>query len=207
MWNGAFRYPSLKLILFFSTRSKRVLKIWSVSNPIINSKKDERTNTPLHSLESDTTSHNSVIFWWTMMLRKQQIEEYNIHVSVINWRSAEELRCLFVRKEWSEYFLGLWRHPCARMHNWDSGKRCWDEACLMIIEVGGEPLSRVMWRGYANVSVYELPLLDVRVVSLGMSSQLLHMKGSSSQNECAWFIPVEHECIYLCLNGNQFRQV
>ena len=55
----------------------------------------------------------------------------------------------------------------------------------MIIEVGGEPLSRVMCRGYSNVSVYELPLSDVRVVSLGMSSQLLHMKGSSSQNECA----------------------
>ena len=60
--------PSLKLILFFSTRSKRVLKIWSVSNSIINSKKDERTNTSLHSLESDTTSHNSVIFWWIRVL-------------------------------------------------------------------------------------------------------------------------------------------
>ena len=54
----------------------------------------------------------------------------------------------------------------------------------MIIEVEGESLSRVMWRGYSNVSVYELPLSDVRVVSLGMSSQLLHMDDSSSQNEC-----------------------
>ncbi len=54
----------------------------------------------------------------------------------------------------------------------------------MIIEVEGESLSRVMWRGYLNVSVYEPPLSDVRVVSLGMSSQLLRIHDSSSQNEC-----------------------
>lgn len=135
MWNGAFRYPYLKLILFCSIWSKRVLKTWIVSNPIINSKKDERTNTPLHSLESDTTSHNSVIFWWIRVLWIEQKEEDIIHVLVINWKSAEEPRCLFVREGWSEYSLGLWRHSYTWMHNWDSSIRYWDGAYLLITTI------------------------------------------------------------------------
>ena len=145
MWNGAFRYPSLKLILFFSTRSKRVLNLWSASNPIINSKKDKRTNTPLHSLESDTTSYVSVIIWWTRVLWIEQKEEDIIHVSVISWRSVEELRCLFVREGWSEYFLWLWRHSCTRTHLEDTHR--WDWTYLNVIHSGWESLSRVMWRG------------------------------------------------------------
>ena len=168
-----------------------------VSNSIINSQYKRRTSSTLHSLESDTTSSDSVIYWWTMELCIEQKEEDLIYVSVINWRSAEELRCLGVREGWSGCFLGLWRHSCSGKHNWDSGKRCGDEAYLMIIEVEGESLSRVMWRGYLNVSVYELPLSDVRVVSLGKSSQLLHMDDSSSQNECRWITTiVKLKCIH-----------
>ena len=67
-------------------------------------------------------------------------------LSVFSWRSIEELRCLFVREGWSEYFLWLWRHPCTRMlYNRDTHR--WDWACLNIIHSGWELLSRVMWRG------------------------------------------------------------
>ena len=76
-------------------------------------------------------------------------------LSVISWSSVEELRCLFVREGWSEYFLGLWRHSCRRMQVEDTHR--WDWACLNIIHCGWESLSRVMWRGLRNVELrYEL---------------------------------------------------
>ena len=46
-------------------------------------------------------------------------------LSVISWSSVEDLRCLFVREEWSEYLLGLWRHPCTQTHNRKTESRCW----------------------------------------------------------------------------------
>ena len=74
-------------------------------------------------------------------------------LSVISWSSFEELRCLFVREGWSEYLLGLWRHPCSRMHILKKDTHRWDWACLNIIHSGWESLSRVMWRGYWNVEL------------------------------------------------------
>ena len=58
--------------------------IWIVSNPIINSQCKRRTSSTLHSLESDTTSYDSVIYWWTMELCIEQKEEDIIHVLVIS---------------------------------------------------------------------------------------------------------------------------
>ena len=55
-----------------------------VSNSIINSQCKRRTSSTLHSLESDTTSSDSVIYWWTMELCIEQKEEDLIYVSVIN---------------------------------------------------------------------------------------------------------------------------
>ena len=52
-------------------------------------------------------------------------------LSVIIWRSVEELRCLFVREGWSECFLGLWRDSCSWMPLEDT--HWWDWACLNII--------------------------------------------------------------------------
>ena len=63
-------------------------------------------------------------------------------LSVVSWTCFEELRCLFVREEWSEYFLGLWRHSCTWMHMEDT--HGWDWACLNIIHSEWESLSRVM---------------------------------------------------------------
>ena len=57
-------------------------------------------------------------------------------LSVISWTCFEELRCLFVREGWSEYFLWLWRHSCTRMHLEDTHR--WDGACLNIIHSGWE---------------------------------------------------------------------
>ena len=70
-------------------------------------------------------------------------------LSVIIWRSVEELRCLWVRGGWSEYFLGLWCHSCSRMPLEDT--HGWDWACLNVIHSGWESLSRVIWRGLQNV--------------------------------------------------------
>ena len=140
--------PSQNLILFLSTGSKRVLKTWIVSNPVINSEGNGRTYSALHLLESDTTSYVFVIIWWTRVLWIEQKEEDLIYVSVINWSSFEERRCLFVREGWSEYSLWLWRHSCTRMHMEDTHR--WDWACLNIIHSEWESLSRVMWWGYMN---------------------------------------------------------
>ena len=54
-------------------------------------------------------------------------------LSVIIWRSVEELRCLFVREGWSECFLGLWRDSCSWMPLEDTHR--WDGACLNIISL------------------------------------------------------------------------
>ena len=66
--------------------------------------------------------------WWTGCVAQRVF----IHLSVITWSSAEEPRCLFVGEGWSEYFLGLWRHSCSRMHHLRDTHR-WDWACLNII--------------------------------------------------------------------------
>ena len=142
-WGVSLSFSEADSVLFDTV--KESVEFMSASNPIINSKKDKRTNTPLHSLESDTTSYVSVIIWWTRVLWIEQKEEDIIHVSVISWRSVEELRCLFVREGWSEYFLWLWRHSCTRTHLEDTHR--WDWTYLNVIHSGWESLSRVMWRG------------------------------------------------------------
>ena len=152
--------PSLNLILFISTWSRRTLVIWNASDSMINSEWDERMNSTLCSLESDTTSYVFVIIWWTRVLWIEQKEEDLIYVSVINWSSFEELRCLFVREGWSEYSLWLWRHSCSRMHLEDTHR--WDWACLVITHSGWESLSRVMWRGFWSDP---LPPVVISVVS------------------------------------------
>ena len=125
-------------------------------------------------------------------------------LSVIIWTCVEELRCLFVREGWSEYCLGLWRQSCTRMQVEDT--HWWDWACLNIIHNGWESLSRVMWRGEANVKL-RAPL-PLSVLSLGKSSQSIHIHESTSHYQCAWFvIIIEHECMITQLNGGQFRQV
>ena len=125
-------------------------------------------------------------------------------LSVIIWTCVEELRCLFVREGWSEYCLGLWRQSCTRMQVEDT--HWWDWACLNIIHSGWESLSRVMWRGEANVKL-RAPL-PLSVLSLGKSSQSIHIHESTSHYQCAWFvIIIEHECMITQLNGGQFRQV
>ena len=122
---------------------------------------------------------------------------------MISWSSVEELRCLFVREGRSEYFLWLWRTSCTRMHveepHW------WDWACLNIIHSEWESLSRVMWRGKRNVKL-SLPIV-VSDVSLGKSSQSIHIHESTSHYQCVWRITLESECINTHLNGFQFRQV
>ena len=43
-----------------------------------------------------------------------------MRLSAISWSILEELRCLWVREGWSEYFLWLWRHSCSRTHMEDT---------------------------------------------------------------------------------------
>ena len=124
-------------------------------------------------------------------------------LSVIIWRSVEELRCLFVREGWSECFLGLWRDSCSWMPLEEPHR--WDGACLNIIHSGWESLSRVMWWGKRNVKLYWWSVMSV--VSLGKSSQSIHSLTSTSHYQCAWITPLEYECLLTHLNGSQFRQV
>ena len=89
------------------------------------------------------------LMWWGSGSEKQKKgRSNNRHLEALEvacWNNLEELRCLFVREGWSEYFLGLWRHPCSRMHLEDTHR--WDWACLNIIHSEWESLSRVMWWG------------------------------------------------------------
>ena len=64
------------------------------------------------------------------------------------WRMDRVLQWLFMRAEWCEYFLWLWRHSCTGMLVEDTHR--WDWACLNIIHSTWESLSRVMWRGKWN---------------------------------------------------------
>ena len=136
--------------------------------------------------------------WWWMGCVAQRVF---IHLSVISWTCFEELRCLWVRGGWSEYFLGLWRHSCGWMPLEDTHR--WDWACLNIIHSGWESLSRVMWWGLRNVS-----LSPLSVVSMWRSIELLHSMRSTSHYQCAWIIlEIERECPITQLNGSQFRHV
>ena len=131
---------------------------------------------------------------------KQRVES---RASIADLDDLQELRCLFVREGWSEYFLGLWCHSCSRMHQEDTHWRDW--ACLNIIHSGWESLSRVMWRGLRNVPLFS-PLVASKV-SLGKSSQSIHLTRITSHYQCAWTTILEFECIFTQLNGSQFRQV
>ena len=140
--------------------------------------------------------------WWWMVCGTKRVT----CLSVISWRSVEERRCLFVRGGWSEYFLWLWRHSCTRMPLEDTHR--WDWACLNIIPYGWESLSRVMWRGQLNVSLQRwVVLIVLSVVSLGKSSQSIHIPAITSHDQCGWTTILESECTSTHLNGNQFRQV
>ena len=132
-------------------------------------------------------------------------EESRASIAVLD--DLQEPRCLFVREGWREYFLWLWRHPCSGMHMEDTHR--WDWACLNVIHSGWESLSRVMWWGYLNVELRsELLSLVLSVVSLGKSSQSIHIHEITSHYQCAWSIILfEPEWIITHLNGSQFRQV
>ena len=136
----------------------------------------------------------------------QNHEECSCNTRMI--RVDRELRCLFVREWWSEYFRWLWRHPCSRMPMKKDTHR-WDWACLSIIHSGWESLSRMMWRGYLNVSlVKSILFLVLSDMSLGKSSQSIHIHFITSHYQCVWsIIAIEIECIVSHLNGSQFRQV
>ena len=135
-----------------------------------------------------------------------QREESRVSISTED--DLQELRCLFMREGWSEYFLGLWRDSCSWMLLEDTHR--WDWACLNIIHSGWESLSRVMWRGQMNVPLGNevLKSLVVSEVSLGKSSQSILIHEITSHYQCAWFILViEREWHTIRLNGSQFRQV
>ena len=89
------------------------------------------------------------LMWWGSGSEKQKKgRRNNRHLEAGCKTTVEELRCLFVREGWSEYFLWLWRHSCTWMPLEDTHR--WDWACLNIIHSGWESLSRVMWWGQAN---------------------------------------------------------
>ena len=94
-------------------------------------------------------------------------------------------------------------HPCTRMHMEDTHR--WDWACLNIISSRWESLSRMMWQGQRNVQLILPSVLSV--VSLGKSSQSIHIHAVTSHYQCAWSIILEYECLIAHLNGSQFRQV
>ena len=50
-------------------------------------------------------------------------------------------------------------------------------------------------------------LTVVSDLSLGKSSQSIHIHGSTSHDQCVWSTSIEHECTKTQLNGSQFRQV
>ena len=138
-----------------------------------------------------------------MMMNGVWNKERESRASIADLDDLQELRCLFVREGWSEYFLGLWCHSCSRMHQEDTHWRDW--VCLNIIHSGWESLSRVMWRGLRNVPLFS-PLVASKV-SLGKSSQSIHSMRITSHYQCAWTTILEFECIFTQLNGSQFRQV
>ena len=127
--------------------------------------------------------------------------------SIADSCDMQELRCLFVREGWSEYFLWLWRHSSRGMLLEEPHR--WDWACLSIIHSGWESLSRMMWRGYLNVSlVKSILFLVLSDMSLGKSSQSIHIHFITLHYQCTWFITIiEIECTNPHLNGSQFRQV
>ena len=132
---------------------------------------------------------------------KQHIAFSYSTMIALSWYTTEELRCLFVREGEYEYLRRLLRYSCSWMHNsWDTHR--WDWVCLNIIHSGWESLSRIMWRGYSNVNISPLS-----VVSLGKSSQSIHIHFSTSHYQCAWSGILELECSITHLNGSQFRQV